>query len=74
MATWASTDAPMGGMKESGLGRRHGREGIRKYTDAQTVAEQRIAPIAAPSGVPEELYTAGMTAAMRVLKRIPGLR
>ncbi|EMA49575.1 succinic semialdehyde dehydrogenase [Halococcus thailandensis] len=74
VATWASTDAPMGGMKESGLGRRHGREGIRKYTDAQTVAEQRLAPIAAPAGVPEELYTAGMTAAMRVLKRIPGLR
>lgn len=74
VATWASTDAPMGGMKESGLGRRHGREGILKYTDSQTVAEQRLAPIAAPPGVPEDLYTTGMTAALRALKRISGLR
>jgi succinate-semialdehyde dehydrogenase/glutarate-semialdehyde dehydrogenase len=74
VATWASTDAPMGGMKESGLGRRHGREGILKYTDSQTVSEQRLAPIAAPPGVPDGLYTTGMTAALRALKRIPGLR
>ena len=74
VATWASVDAPMGGMKESGMGRRHGREGILKYTDSQTVAEQRIAPIAAPSGVPEDLYAKGMTAALRAMKRIPGLR
>jgi succinate-semialdehyde dehydrogenase/glutarate-semialdehyde dehydrogenase len=74
VATWASIDAPMGGMKESGLGRRHGREGILKYTDSQTVAEQRLAPIAAPPGVPDDVYTTGMTAALRALKRIPGLR
>ncbi len=24
-ATWVSVDAPMGGMKDSGIGRRHGR-------------------------------------------------
>jgi succinate-semialdehyde dehydrogenase/glutarate-semialdehyde dehydrogenase len=74
VAAWASIDAPMGGMKESGLGRRHGREGILKYTDSQTVAEQRVAPIAAPPGVPDDLYATGMTAALRALKRIPGLR
>ena len=74
VAAWASIDAPMGGMKESGLGRRHGREGILKYTESQTVAEQRLAPIAAPPGVPEDLYTTGMTATLRAMKRIPGLR
>ena len=31
-ATWASA-APMGGWKQSGLGRRHGRHGLVKYTD-----------------------------------------
>ena len=28
----------MGGMGDSGLGRRHGSEGILSYTEAQTVA------------------------------------
>ena len=28
----------MGGMKASGVGRRHGREGLLKYTDSQTIA------------------------------------
>ena len=39
---YGSVDAPMGGMKDSGLGRRHGSEGILKYTEAQTVAQQRL--------------------------------
>lgn len=34
---WAVMDGPMGGFKESGLGRRHGPEGIRKYTEPQTI-------------------------------------
>ena len=36
-ATWGSVAAPMGGMKSSGLGRRHGREGLLKYTEAQNI-------------------------------------
>jgi acyl-CoA reductase-like NAD-dependent aldehyde dehydrogenase len=38
-ATFSSVDAPMGGMKQSGLGRRNGREGILRFVDARTVAE-----------------------------------
>jgi succinate-semialdehyde dehydrogenase/glutarate-semialdehyde dehydrogenase len=41
-AAWGSIDSPMGGFKESGLGRRHGAEGLLKYTEAQTVATQRV--------------------------------
>ena len=52
-AAWASIDAPMGGFKESGLGRRHGAEGILKYTEAQTIAIQRGMPLAPPPGVSE---------------------
>lgn len=74
VAAWASIDAPMGGVKDSGLGRRHGREGILKYTESQTIAEQRVAPIASPPSVPENVYATGMTVALRALKRIPGLR
>ena len=38
---WAAMDAPMGGLKQSGLGRRHGPEGIRKYTEPQTIVINR---------------------------------
>jgi len=38
-ASFSSVDAPMGGMKRSGLGRRNGREGILRFVDARTVAE-----------------------------------
>ena len=40
-ATWGSVGAPMGGFKASGLGRRHGREGIEALTEAQTISVQR---------------------------------
>lgn len=32
----------MGGAKESGLGARHGRQGIAKYTQAQTILVTRF--------------------------------
>ncbi|HEY4268185.1 MAG TPA: succinic semialdehyde dehydrogenase [Galbitalea sp.] len=38
-ATFSSIDAPMGGMKKSGLGRRNGREGLLRFVDSRTVAE-----------------------------------
>ncbi|MER6513079.1 succinic semialdehyde dehydrogenase [Nonomuraea sp. NPDC001636] len=39
-SAYASYDAPMGGMKASGLGRRHGAEGLLRYTESKTVASQ----------------------------------
>jgi succinate-semialdehyde dehydrogenase/glutarate-semialdehyde dehydrogenase len=45
-ASFASHDAPMGGMKTSGVGRRHGRQGLLKYTQPQTIAVQRLIGIA----------------------------
>jgi succinate-semialdehyde dehydrogenase/glutarate-semialdehyde dehydrogenase len=38
-ATFGSVDAPMGGMKNSGLGRRNGPEGLLRFADARTIAE-----------------------------------
>jgi len=73
-ATWASIDAPMGGMKDSGVGRRHGRQGILKYTEPQTVAVQRWLAIAPPPGIPVQHYARLMTAALRLLRHIPGWR
>lgn len=73
-AAWASVDAPMGGFKDSGLGRRHGAEGIRKYTESQTVAIQRGLPLAAPAGVADEVFSRAMSVALKAIRRIPGLR
>ena len=41
VAAIASVAAPMGGMKASGTGRRHGPDGILRYTEAQTIAAQK---------------------------------
>jgi succinate-semialdehyde dehydrogenase/glutarate-semialdehyde dehydrogenase len=37
-ATFSSVDAPMGGMRRSGLGRRNGREGLLRFVESRTVA------------------------------------
>ena len=73
-AAWASVDAPMGGMKDSGLGRRHGAIGIKKYTEEQTISVQRLMPIAPPPLVGQRLWTHGINAGLRLLRRVPGIR
>ncbi|HHU09464.1 MAG TPA: succinate-semialdehyde dehydrogenase (NADP(+)) [Intrasporangiaceae bacterium] len=72
-AAWASIGAPMGGMKASGVGRRHGREGILKYTEPQNVTAQRIIGFGAPPGVSDELYAEFLTVSLRAMKRL-GIR
>ncbi len=69
-ATFGSLGAPMGGMRESGLGRRQGAEGIHRYTDAQSVATQRLVPIAPMMGMSEERNAQVMTAALRLLNKL----
>lgn len=69
-ASYGSVDAPMGGRKQSGVGRRHGSEGLLKYTESQTIAEQRTGPVVAPEPLPHEWYARLMTSLQRLLKRI----
>src|SRR3954451_19981901 len=61
-ATFASLDTPMGGMRESGTGRRQGAEGILRFTETQSVATQRLVRIAPAFGMSDELYAKVMTA------------
>ncbi|MDF8263152.1 succinic semialdehyde dehydrogenase [Luteipulveratus flavus] len=68
IAAWASNGAPMGGMRQSGVGRRHGAEGIHKYTEVQTVAVQHVMPIAPVKGVPEKVWARGMVLALKAMK------
>ncbi len=73
-AAWASVDTPMGGMKASGTGRRHGPEGILKYTEPQTIAVQSLLPVGNPKGVGAKLFASIFTIALKVLKAVPFLR
>ena len=69
-AAWCSYGAPMGGMKASGVGRRHGAEGIRKYTDLQNVATQRALGFAVPRGVTQKQYTAVFGLGLKAMKKV----
>jgi succinate-semialdehyde dehydrogenase/glutarate-semialdehyde dehydrogenase len=74
ISTWGSVDAPMGGMKDSGLGRRHGAIGIKKYTEEQTVSVQRVMPLGPPPLVSQRLWSRALTAGLRLLRRMPWVR
>ena len=67
-AAAGSIEAPMGGMRQSGLGRRHGSEGMRRFTDAQTIAVQRLLPLAPPKGVTLGSYAAFITKQLKLLR------
>jgi succinate-semialdehyde dehydrogenase/glutarate-semialdehyde dehydrogenase len=67
---WATTRSPMGGMGDSGLGRRHGDEGLLKYTESQTVATQRLLGFGAQFGLSDEQWLGGLVSAIGVMKRL----
>jgi succinate-semialdehyde dehydrogenase/glutarate-semialdehyde dehydrogenase len=67
-ATFASIDSPMGGMRQSGMGRRQGAEGIHRYTESQSVATQRLIRFAPMLGMSDETYGKVMTANLRLMK------
>ena len=64
----------MGGFKQSGLGRRHGRQGIEKYTEAQTIAAHRLLALDTPPFLSNEQYAAVMSALVKVLRHVPGIK
>lgn len=68
-AAWGSNGSPMGGMRASGLGRRHGAEGIRKYTESQNVSVQRGPAFVVPPHVPERAWAGAMSLGMRAMRR-----
>ncbi len=68
---WAATDAPMGGMNDSGLGRRHGPEGLRRYLEQRTIATSKIGPFNAPPGVPDAWYARVIIGLTRFQRRLP---
>ena len=69
-ASFGSVEAPMGGMRSSGLGRRQGSEGVLRFTETQSVATQRVSPIAPRFGASDRTYAKAMTVALRVLNKL----
>ena len=69
-ASFGSIDAPMGGMRDSGLGRRQGPEGLLRFTDTQAIATQYAIPLAPSFGMPPATFVRAFTAGLRVLRRL----
>ena len=69
-----SFDVPMGGIKQSGIGRRHGEQGILRYTQAQSI----VSSVASGGGydglllrLKNEKTARAMVAALKLWRRIP---
>ncbi|WP_188785203.1 succinic semialdehyde dehydrogenase [Nocardioides phosphati] len=72
-AAAGSVEAGMGGMGDSGLGRRHGAEGIRKYTESQTIATQRLIALGVPERKTAEQFVTLTNQQLKLFKKL-GLR
>ncbi|WP_106537705.1 succinic semialdehyde dehydrogenase [Haloactinopolyspora alba] len=68
-AAWGSHDLPIGGLGASGLGRRHGRDGIERYTDTQAVAVQRAHGITPLPGMDHGGFAEFMTRSLRAMRK-----
>lgn len=69
-ATFASVAAPMGGMRDSGMGRRQGSEGLLRYTEAQSVAVQRLLRFGPVLGMSDKAYATAMTLSLKVMDKL----
>ncbi len=65
-----ATYSPMGGMRESGMGRRQGSEGILRYTESQSVAVQKLIRFAPMFGMSDKTYAKVMIANLRLMKKL----
>lgn len=68
-ATFGSIGAPMGGMKESGTGRRQGAEGLLRFTESQSVGVQRVMPVSGPAFLSKQRFASLLTIGLRLLRR-----
>jgi len=63
-------EAPMGGVKESGVGRRHGADGIRKYCRQKTIVTDRFGMKSEPNWFPaSKMKAKAVQTALRLFYR-----
>ena len=68
-AAYAAKGTPSGGVKQSGVGARHGDQGLLKYTDVQNLAVLKKQVLGARPGQDYDEYVKGMLAGLRVMRR-----
>lgn len=68
--SWGAIGAPLGGMKRSGLGRRHGAEGLLRFTQAQAITVHRGVGFGVPSQLTTEQFAVTLRQALVLLKRL----
>lgn len=69
---WGSTAAPMGGMGISGVGRRHGPDGLLKFAEPQSIVTTRIKNLDAPSFLSTERWQRLLIPLVKFVGRLPG--
>ncbi|MVU82735.1 aldehyde dehydrogenase family protein [Nocardia sp. ET3-3] len=69
---WGTTGAPMGGMGISGVGRRHGPDGLLKFTEPQSIVVTRILNLDAPAFIPQDKWQGLLMTLARSFRFLPG--
>ncbi|MGK8522495.1 succinic semialdehyde dehydrogenase [Nocardia asteroides] len=69
---WGTTAAPMGGMGISGVGRRHGPNGLLKFTEPQSIVVTRFMNLDAPKLFPKDKWQPFLMTVARSLRFLPG--
>ncbi|MFD0360735.1 succinic semialdehyde dehydrogenase [Nocardia sp. GCM10030253] len=69
---WGTTAAPMGGMGISGVGRRHGPDGLLKFTEPQTVVVTRFMNLDAPRMISQDKWQRLLMTLARSFRFLPG--
>ena len=70
-ATMASMAAPMGGMKQSGMGRRSGVNGLLRFTESRTIGVANKSPIGLPTRAKQYKFMAPvMTKLVRLMGKL----
>ena len=70
VAAWGSIDAPAGGVKASGLGHRHGVEGLYQFVHTHTIAEQNLVPIAPFGPLDQGRFARTLTTAFDIMRAL----
>jgi len=66
---YASKGTPSGGVKQSGVGARHGDQGLLKYTDVQNLAVLKKQVMGARPGQDYDTYVKGMLNGLRMMRK-----
>ncbi|MCR6484952.1 succinic semialdehyde dehydrogenase [Amycolatopsis sp. OK19-0408] len=67
---FAAKSTPSGGVKSSGVGARHGDQGLLKYTDGKNLAVLKKQVMGARPGQSYEKYVEGMLSGLKLMRRL----